>query len=194
MSETTEKPLENHIDETELDASIALARDAARVLLAVVEGMEMLDAGDAARIHDAAPYYWRVATHSWSPERHGRVYLLEAVRNPSLAAGLKLDQLPASVRAGNEALRAVFASDCPESAQVEEAERHAWFAFWLFYPEHARRLNAAKIARVARLLRGEEANKWIELAEICHSIGFQRVHQDTLSSEDRAWRRLKRKR
>ncbi|MCA9597430.1 MAG: hypothetical protein KC776_29150 [Myxococcales bacterium] len=102
MARSPQKPPEDPPEKPDLAAAIDEARDVARLVVALAEGMAILDEGNNERVRAVSSHYWRAVTHGWSAERHARVYLLEVVRSPPAVAGWPIERLPAPVRAGTK--------------------------------------------------------------------------------------------
>lgn len=166
-------------------------RDCARLFAGVTTGCELLERRDLALARESATHFWRAATYGWSAERHARVYLLELLRQVPFAGGYGSEGAPEFLRTHLDAIREVFDLDCPTASNASAQDRDVWFAFWVFYPESARLLTCDLLATARRLQRGELPNKWIELSEILDRIGLGKLKPDSLSSEDRQWRRLR---
>lgn len=178
-------------ENTALAQEVEAFRDAARFYSAMLLGWDLLERKDLELIRESAVHFWRAATHGWSAERHARVYLLELLREPPAAAGWASEKLPEYLRSHVEAVRRVFELDCPGVTETTAEDRAVWFSFWLFYPEPARRLTRGELDRAGRLLRGEEPNKWFELADFFERIGLGGVKHESLATDDRKWKRLK---
>lgn len=164
-------------------------RDAARLFAGLIAGFELLERPDLALLRQSATDFWRAATHGWTAKRHARVYLLELLRQAPFAGGSVLERPPAFLRTHLDAVQRVFHLDCRTASEAGAEDRDVWFAFWLFYPEHARLLTCDLLITARRLQSGELSNKWIELSELLDRIGLGGVKPDSLSSDDRQWRR-----
>ncbi len=170
-------------------------RDRTRMLVAAVEATSLLEFGTATALQEAAHHYWEAYTRGWRPRRHARVCLISLLDAERGIAPPPLEALPASAREALERMRRVFHADCPVAAEAPSNIQDRWFAYWMAYPDVARRLSAPEIDRAQRLLRRDLPNKWIELAEFCERIGLGSTGTDPLNGETlakdwRAWRVL----